>query len=201
MGLREKKRASTRKALILAAATLFRRQRYESVAVEDIAALANVAKGTLYNYFPSKEDLAAAVADAQFRQGLPEVERLFANGKSAIDIIGILFISGAQWVRQNPALARATLSHILRQSFDAPGTQRPVEGYDSLFALILRLVKNAQAGKQMRRDIPATELAETLAHLHAQTLWRATQKSGTRTLEKRMQRTFEMALDGMKFAH
>jgi AcrR family transcriptional regulator len=200
MGLREKKRASTRKALILAAATLFGRQKYESVAVEDIAALANVAKGTLYNYFPSKEYLAAAVADAQFRQGLPEVERLFAKGKSAIDIIGILFISGAQWVRQNPALARATLSHILQQRFDAFGTQRPVEGYDSLLALILRLVKKAQAENQMRRDIPAAELAETLAHLHAQTLWRATQKAGTRTLEKRMRRTFEMALDGMKSA-
>jgi TetR/AcrR family transcriptional regulator, mexJK operon transcriptional repressor len=50
-----------RRARILAGATtVFVAQGYEGASMSQIAALANVSKGTLYNYFPSKEELFAA---------------------------------------------------------------------------------------------------------------------------------------------
>jgi uroporphyrinogen-III synthase/AcrR family transcriptional regulator len=54
---KENKRRIKREKIIDAAAELFSRKNYHEVMVEDVAKLVSVAKGTVYNYFNSKEDL------------------------------------------------------------------------------------------------------------------------------------------------
>jgi AcrR family transcriptional regulator len=56
-GLRERKRARTRQLIADAAARLFAERGYENVAVTDVAREAEVAEQTVYNYFPTKEQL------------------------------------------------------------------------------------------------------------------------------------------------
>ena len=54
-----------REEILEAAIKIFSRQGYEAARAEDIAHAANIAKGTLYLYFRSKEELySAAIADA-----------------------------------------------------------------------------------------------------------------------------------------
>lgn len=57
VGLREQKKAETRRALREAAMGLFTAQGYERTTVRDIAAAAGVVERTFFRYFPSKEDL------------------------------------------------------------------------------------------------------------------------------------------------
>jgi AcrR family transcriptional regulator len=57
-GLRELKKARTRKLIADTAARLFAERGYEKVAVSDVARAAEVAEQTVYNYFPTKEQLA-----------------------------------------------------------------------------------------------------------------------------------------------
>lgn len=57
-GLRERKKEQTRQRIAAAAARLFADRGYESVTVAQIAEAAEVAKVTLFEYFPSKESLA-----------------------------------------------------------------------------------------------------------------------------------------------
>jgi uroporphyrinogen-III synthase len=54
---KENKKRIKREKIIDAAAELFARKNYHEVMVEDVAKLVSVAKGTVYNYFNSKEDL------------------------------------------------------------------------------------------------------------------------------------------------
>ena len=56
-GLRELKKARTRQLIADVAARLFAQRGYEQVAVSDIAHEAEVSEQTVYNYFPSKEQL------------------------------------------------------------------------------------------------------------------------------------------------
>ncbi|HQT65015.1 MAG TPA: TetR/AcrR family transcriptional regulator [Acidocella sp.] len=49
-----------RERIVAGAAAMFVRDGYEGASMSQIAAAANVSKGTLYNYFPSKEALFAA---------------------------------------------------------------------------------------------------------------------------------------------
>jgi AcrR family transcriptional regulator len=56
-GLRERKKARTRRHIANTAARLFAERGYENVAVTDVAREAEVAEQTVYNYFPAKEQL------------------------------------------------------------------------------------------------------------------------------------------------
>src|SRR5882762_7621769 len=57
VGLRERKKARTRRLIADTAARLFAERGYEQVAVSDVAREAEVAEQTVYNYFPTKERL------------------------------------------------------------------------------------------------------------------------------------------------
>ncbi len=59
-----RRRARTRQALIQAAETLFAAQGVDAVSIDEIANLADVAKGTFYNYFNDKDTLARELSDA-----------------------------------------------------------------------------------------------------------------------------------------
>src|SRR5579872_3964309 len=54
--------------ILVAAARLFASQHFHEVRMEDIAAAAEVGKGTLYRYFKDKEELYAALLDQAAEQ-------------------------------------------------------------------------------------------------------------------------------------
>lgn len=56
-GLRARKKVRTRRHIASTAARLFGERGYENVAIVDIAAAAEVSEQTVYNYFPTKQDL------------------------------------------------------------------------------------------------------------------------------------------------
>src|ERR1700675_696815 len=73
-GLRELKKARTRQQIADTAARLFAERGYENVAVTDVAREAEVAEQTVYNYFPTKEQLVTD-RDQQVRERLSDLIR------------------------------------------------------------------------------------------------------------------------------
>ena len=61
------------------AAGLFRAQGFDAARMEDIAALAEVSPGTVYNYFPTKGDLLVAIVSCEVEEVLAAGEAVVAN--------------------------------------------------------------------------------------------------------------------------
>jgi AcrR family transcriptional regulator len=54
---KENNKLQKQKKIIESASQLFSRMNYHEVMMEDVAKQASIAKGTVYNYFNTKEDL------------------------------------------------------------------------------------------------------------------------------------------------
>jgi AcrR family transcriptional regulator len=82
-GLRERKKEQTRAAIAHTAVGLFLERGYDHVSIADIAAAAGVAKMTVTNYFPAKEDLVIS-AGASVIPDLAAVVRARPAGETAL---------------------------------------------------------------------------------------------------------------------
>ncbi len=77
MGLRAQHKADRTERIIAAASGMFRRDGFDAVRMEAIAAQAEVSPGTVYNYFPTKGDLLVAIVAR-------EVEEVLASGEAVV---------------------------------------------------------------------------------------------------------------------
>ena len=83
MGLRERKKAETRRRIAEAAHRLFGERGFQAVTVVEVARAAEVAEATLFNYFPTKEDLFYSGLEA-FGARLVAAVRDRPDGESAL---------------------------------------------------------------------------------------------------------------------
>jgi AcrR family transcriptional regulator len=79
VGLRERQKAGRRRDILAAAAKLFRRDGFADTAIETIAAEADVATGTVYNYFESKGDLLIALVALDGEEVRAAGRKIIAN--------------------------------------------------------------------------------------------------------------------------
>ena len=83
LGLRERKKQETRRLIADAANRLFDERGFDAVTVANVAEAANVSEGTVFNYFPTKEDLFYIGMEA-FEAELVDAVRARAQGESVL---------------------------------------------------------------------------------------------------------------------
>ena len=101
-GLRERKKAHTRRVIADAAARLFAERGYEQVAVSDVAREADVSEQTVYNYFQTKEQLVTDL-DQEFQDQVSRLIRTRAPGTTPAAAIRDLVLDSVAGIRRVPA--------------------------------------------------------------------------------------------------
>jgi AcrR family transcriptional regulator len=82
-GLRERKKRQTRELIAETAQRLFSERGFDAVTVAEVARAASVSEGTVFNYFPTKEDLFYGGMEA-FEAELVDAVRARPAGESAL---------------------------------------------------------------------------------------------------------------------
>jgi AcrR family transcriptional regulator len=111
-GLRELKKARTRRLIADVAARLFAERAYEHVTVSDVAREAEVSEQTVYNYFPSKEQLVTD-RDQQVQDQLVDLIRARAPGVSAAAAIRRFVLAAVDGIPSiSPEIWRGELGYL-----------------------------------------------------------------------------------------
>ena len=173
--LSERRRTHTRREIAESAVTLFARDGYDNVSVEDISEEAGISLRTFYRYFsakdevlspiftqatedlldhiarrPAAEDLAEAVEHA-YRQISPPTDRVQALIRLFIDVPALQ----ARWLNDLRAL-EAALVPVVRQ-------RTPASDHDAHLSAAVIVTALRVTLEQSTRDKSAEPLADTLS--------------------------------------
>jgi AcrR family transcriptional regulator len=115
---RERKKAATRRAIVETAIRLFGDHGIDGVTVEQIAAAADIGKGTIYNYFPTKEDIVVAFmvdleSQLQVKEQARASGRVQDDDQRSVAAILIDFVQRQfELKRRHHAFVRVFLGHM-----------------------------------------------------------------------------------------
>lgn len=154
-GRRERKKLEVRRRIFQAAFDLFLEQGFEATTVEQIADRADVGKGTVFNYFPRKTSILAAVADDWTSRLTDELGPVGSWRGSTRHLLERAFRFLADLGVQNPALSRLAFAESLRHMGGAPTTERLTEEAPvrQLLEITRALLRRGQEVGEIRRGV------------------------------------------------
>jgi AcrR family transcriptional regulator len=155
VGIRERKKADTRARIVEAAIGLFGVRGIEAVTVDEIAAAADVGKGTVYNYFGAKEDIIVAFLVELDRKALTNMARLPAPGMSVAEAL-----DAAAWslLEEKPPYRAFVRAFLARTFASETFAFELAEFQEKLDAALSALFERLMARPGMRRSTPIPEL-------------------------------------------
>lgn len=160
MGLREEKKAEQRRAILNAAAALFRKRGYEETRVRDIVERLRISEVTFFNYFPTKDALILAFAVESLDFSIASVKReLERQDCSVPDRIRSLMRQWATSWDSDPEF-HALVAKQSRMMTEAKGVLR--ERSLQLYKQYERLFAEGQKRGEIRADHKPLHLAEMM---------------------------------------
>jgi AcrR family transcriptional regulator len=161
-GLRELKKQRTRDLIAQTARRLFVERGFDGVTVADIAAEAEVAEATVFNYFGSKEDLFFVVLES-FEDALIVAVRHRAQGQSVVDAFRELIADGAQRLASPQGTRGAALGARLISG--SPALQRKELEIYARYTAVLAALLAEESGTE-HGDIRPQVIANALMGVH-----------------------------------
>ncbi|MGE3269762.1 MAG: TetR/AcrR family transcriptional regulator [Chloroflexota bacterium] len=155
------RREATRDQLISAAAALFAARGYEATTVDDIVREADLAKGTFYYHFKSKEELVVIMARLALGEAVSLMQARIAEGWPPITALRSFFQEAAAAAERDRDLSRV----FIKQSLTAPPPAWQGTPLPSFRAAATLGVTAAQEAGNLRSDRGAAELGGYLGAL------------------------------------
>jgi AcrR family transcriptional regulator len=189
---RERKKRETHRRLLGAALRLFREHGYDATTVEQIAEAADVAKGTFFNYFDTKEAILPALAEWRLRQLEDVLMPERGAPASPVARIKMALCLVAEDPLANPLLAGRLFAAILPHQHEQdahPGR--------ALARLLADQVRQAQAAGEIRADLDSAYIGGVIRTLFFQQLmmWHCGYSSAT--LPELLDGMVDLLLDGI----
>jgi len=192
-GRRERKKDQLRERILDRAMALFEEHGFDNVTMERIAESADVAKGTLYNYFPAKEAILSGYVQKYARELRPEVDRIVASVPDTRSRLVALLRKHAEWIEGREGIIEKYISYrvsVPLRSARHPGSR---SGFEEHIGRILAL---GQELGDVRRDIDLTSLSGCLSSFYTWVYfgWLSTDEAFD--LGRAIERTVGLFLDG-----
>ncbi|RVW01905.1 TetR/AcrR family transcriptional regulator [Rhodococcus xishaensis] len=168
---RERNKLQTRSRLLAVARGLFAAQGVDGTTVEDIADGAHVSRATFFNYFPSKDELLAALHTNHMDALAGVIDDLLTQDLTTRDRIIRLFDDFVQTAKDLPGYLRVVTGEQVR---DLASPEVSVERTEHFNEQIQRILEPGIEGGEVRTDYSPKFLAEMVSAIYISTIrsWR-----------------------------
>lgn len=189
----DRRRRETRRRILLAAVELFTERGFDAVTIDEIAERADVARGTVFNHFPSKESLCEGLSELQvelLEEAIQEGRISGGAGEKIAQAMRLL----ADFQGRNPENCRTVLTRALSCMKCGELAQPAMR----VFELFDGWVQEGQRTGELRGDLTSTELSCFLMGLRVQATitWAYGFVEGP--LADHVTRVLELAMEGMR---
>lgn len=166
MGAREEKKKEKRMRIIAAAARAFSEKGYANTNMSEVARGAEVGKGTLYEYFDSKESLFFAVFEWHLRGMIDQLEEMVGNaGGSASDRIRSLcdaiLQAGMDMFEYYPLTLEFWVAAGI-SSFRDRFKRMFLDAYARFRSVVADIIKEGIASGEFRKDVDPEAMASSV---------------------------------------
>lgn len=163
-----RKRQKTADHIVDTAFRLFAEHGFNAVTMEQIAAEADVAKGTLYNHFPVKEALIRHRMHADLAEQMPALLATISAEASCAARLRALLHAAADY----SAASREFLPQYIHYRLSQPLAELGGNNRSGLDRVFEHLLTEGQASGEITPGFPAALLADYLQFMHLSTLLR-----------------------------
>jgi TetR/AcrR family transcriptional regulator, cholesterol catabolism regulator len=186
LGRRERRAAETRIKLFRCALQLFAERGFPNVTVEDITELADVGKGTFFNYFKTKDHVLRVMAEIQLGKVREALEVAESGKRSTRSVVHDLFLKVTEEPGRSPELARALLTAFLSSTIRDEVTQSMAEGRRMAGRILKLGQERSDINPKLRTEQMALHLQQ--AFLGTMLMWSMT---GEQKLETAVEASFQ----------
>lgn len=161
---KNKIRAETRTLLLAAATDEFARDGYDSANINRISINAGFAKGTIYNYFPSKRALMLDLIDEIAAGHYGIVSQTVLQTEDPARRMELFFTAGFQWVTDNLSQGR-----VLFTTLNGPDHEfktRMYMDYQPMFQLVARDILGAGIEQGVFRPLEPVSTSNLIMNIY-----------------------------------
>jgi TetR/AcrR family transcriptional regulator, fatty acid metabolism regulator protein len=160
-----------RQVIINAAVEVFSRKGFQDSTISQIAQKANVAEGTIYQYFKNKEDLFFSIPIDKTKEFFSELELHLQGIHGAENKIRKFVWYYLYHLQENPEYARALMLEMrVNRNFARTKTFEP---YRPLTRKVLEIIEEGQEERFIRKDVSIYMIRHLILGLleHLVTRW------------------------------
>ena len=164
---RELNKLATREAIFEAAMSLFAKQGFEATPIDEIASASGVSKGTVFNYFPTKEAIVGYVAIRQLTWLVEQRERLLEGENTVRGKFETLFGTLVERLSGEAESLDVALGLTLQRIGKAV---EPHAAEVAFMQLLIEIASEGMASGELRRDLAPLQVAMLVLAMYAGTM-------------------------------
>jgi AcrR family transcriptional regulator len=189
---RDRKKERTRGEIYSAAMNLFLRRGFEAVTIEEICDAADVARGTFFLHFPTKEALLAEYG-TRANQDLAELIRNYQGNATATLRAALKML--AERALQQPDVVRLHVREVL--SRPPVFLESHQDQTENLVSLIAAVIGRGQVAGEFRRKLEPALAAVALCATYFALIYEWARRGGKLHIEAAIAQTLDIVLNGL----
>jgi TetR/AcrR family fatty acid metabolism transcriptional regulator len=147
----QKKNIARKEQILQAAERVFAQKGFHDATISDVARKAKVSEATIYEYFPSKEELLFLIPGATARRGVENLEHVLQFIRSPADKVRAFVFDHLNFYQNHPDYASVAML-ILKPSRKFLETEA-YKDVQELARVLLQIIREGIAAGEFRSDL------------------------------------------------